>query len=96
VFADAACVPKNATNYEAALMYINFLMEPEVALANAEYICYASPNTSVTSNPDYEYYENEILYPSPENMPKTEYFHDIDPEIRSYYEKLWESVLLAD
>jgi spermidine/putrescine transport system substrate-binding protein len=96
VFADAACVPKNATNYEAALMYINFLMEPEVALANAEYICYASPNTSVTSDPDYEYYENEILYPSPQDMPKTEYFHDIDPEIRSYYEKLWESVLLGD
>ena len=31
-----------------------------------------------------------------EDLPKTEYFHDIDPEIRSYYEKLWESVLLSD
>ncbi len=96
IFVDAICIPKNAANYEAALMYINFLMEPEVALANAEYICYASPNTSVTSDPNYEYYENEILYPSPEDMPKTEYFHDIDPEIRSYYERLWESVLLGD
>ncbi|MBR4895905.1 MAG: ABC transporter substrate-binding protein [Clostridia bacterium] len=96
IFMDAACVPKNAQNYEAAMLYINFLMEPEVALANAEYICYASPNTAVINNPEYEYYENEILYPDPETLPPTEYFHDIDPEIRSYYEKLWESVLLAD
>ena len=96
IFVDSVCVPKNASNYDAAMMYINFLMEPEVALANAEYICYASPNTAVTSNPDYSYYEEEILYPDPENLPKTEYFHDIDPEIRSYYEKLWDGVLLAD
>ena len=96
VFVDAVCVPKNAANYEAAMMYINFLMEPEVALANAEYICYASPNTAVVNNPEYEYYGEEILYPAPEDVPPTEYFHDIDPEIRSYYEKLWESILLAD
>ena len=37
-----------------------------------------------------------ILYPTAENMPKTQYFHDISPEIRSYYEKLWEEILLAD
>ena len=95
IFVDAACVPKNAANYEAAMMYINFLMEPEVALANAEFICYASPNTAVVNNPDYEYYGEEILYPDPANLPPTEYFHDIDPEIRSYYEKLWEGILLA-
>ncbi len=94
IFVDSACVPKNAVNYEAALMYINFLMEPEVALANAEYICYASPNTAVANNPDYEFYGDEILYPTEESRPVCEYFHDIDPEIRSYYEKLWESVIL--
>ena len=96
IFVDAMCVPKNAANYEAAMLYINFLMEPEVALANAEYICYASPNTAVFNNPDYEFYGEEILYPDPETLPPTEYFHDIDPEIRSYYEKLWEGILLSD
>ena len=96
IFVDSICVPKNAQNYDAAMLYINFLLEPEVALANAEYICYASPNTAVTENPDYALYQNEILYPAAENMPKTEYFHDIDPEIRTYYEKLWEEILLAD
>ncbi len=96
IFVDSICIPKNAQNYEAALMYINFLLEPEVALANGEYICYASPNTAVINNPDYELYGNEYLYPSEENKPIAEYFHDIDAETRSYYEKLWEDILLAD
>lgn len=96
IFVDSVCVPSNASNYEAAMMYINFLLEPEVALANAEYICYASPNTSVVNNPEYSYYQDEILYPENLSEMTTEYFHDIDPEIRTYYEKLWEEILLAD
>ncbi len=94
IFVDSICVPKNAQNYDAAMLYINFLLEPEVALANAEYICYASPNTAVVENPDYSLYQNEILYPAADQKPMTEYFHDIDPEIRGYYEKLWEEILL--
>lgn len=94
IFVDSVCIPSNAQNYDAAMMYINFLMEPEIALANAEYICYASPNTAVVSNSEYSFYGDEILYPSADNMPDTEYFHDLDPSIRSYYEKLWEEILL--
>lgn len=89
IFVDSVCIPSCAQNYEAALMYINFLLEPEIALANAEYIGYASPNTKVVENPDYYYYQNEILYPKDEDMPKVQYYHDIDPEIRKYYENLW-------
>lgn len=94
IFVDAVCIPKNAKNYDAALLYMNFLLEPEVALHNAEYIGYASPNTAVINNPDYCYYESDILYPEKEEMPKTEYYHNLDPEIRSYYENLWIDVKL--
>lgn len=93
IFVDSICIPANAKNYDAAMMYINFLLEPEVALANAEYICYASPNTAVVSNEEYSLKDSEILYPSEEEKPKTQYFHDLDPEIRSYYEHLWEDIL---
>ena len=89
IFVDAICVPKSVKHYDAAMLYIDFLLEPEVALANAEYICYASPNRAVVENPDYCYYKNEILYPDENNAPPTQYYHDIDPEIRSYYENLW-------
>lgn len=101
IFVDSICIPKNAQNVEAAMMYIDFLLEPQIALANAEYICYASPNLSVIENEEYleslcieledgtlfDY--SEILYPSDEEMPKVQYYHDLDFSVRSYYEKLW-------
>lgn len=94
VFIDSVCIPSGTLNYEAAVMYINFLLEPEIALANAEYIGYASPHTAVINNQDYYYYGNEILYPKKEDTPKVQYYHDISPEIRSYYEQLWLDVKL--
>ena len=94
IFMDSVCIPKTAKNYEAALMYINFLLEPQIATANAEYIGYASPNTAVVNNPDYYYYKNEILYPKDEDMPKVQYYHNISKELRMYYEMLWCDVKL--
>lgn len=94
IFVDSICIPKNSKNYDAAIMFIDFLLEPDIALANAEYIGYASPHTAVVENEDYCYYQNEILYPDEATLPKTQYFHDIDPAIRNYYENLWIDVKL--
>lgn len=94
IFVDSMCVPANAQNYEAALMYIDFMLEPQISQANAEYIGYASPNIAVINNKDYVYYKNEILYPDEADMPKVQYYHDIAPEIRSYYENLWSEIKL--
>ncbi len=94
IFVDAVCMPASAQNKKAAMMYIDFLLEPDVALANAEYIGYASPHRAVVENPDYYYYQNEILYPEEKDMPKTEYYHYMEPELRLYYENLWIDVKL--
>lgn len=87
IFVDSMCIPESSKNYDAAMLFINFMLEAEVALANAEYICYASPNTAVLNHPDYSLKDSEILYPA--EKPKTQYFSDIDPETRKYYESLW-------
>ena len=89
VFIDAICIPKCVKNYEAALAYINFLLEPDIALANAEYIGYASPHTAVINNSDYCYYQNEILYPKKEDIPRVEYYRNIPENVRMHYENLW-------
>ncbi|MBE6777484.1 MAG: ABC transporter substrate-binding protein [Ruminococcaceae bacterium] len=94
IFIDSICIPRSCKNYDAALMYINFLLEPQIATANAEYIGYASPNTAVINNPDYYYYKNEILYPDEKDIPKVQYYHDIADEIRMHYEMLWCDVKL--
>ena len=94
IFVDSICIPKNAENYEAAMLLINYLLEPTIALANAEYIYYASPNTSVVDNPEYSLKGNEILYPSEADMPKVQYFEDMDINTRQYFDKLWQDVKL--
>jgi len=92
IFCDSVCIPKNTQNYEAALLYMNFLMEPEIALANAEYIHYASPNTAVIENEEYSYKDNEVLYPSVDKKPNTFWFHNLSEEIIAYYGELWTKV----
>lgn len=94
IFIDSVCIPSSTQNYEAALMFINFLLEPEVALANAEFICYASPNTSVVENEEYSLKGNPYLYPENQDEIKTEYYHDLDDETRHYFESLWEKVII--
>ncbi len=94
IFVDAVCVPKSCRNYKAAMLYIDFLLEPDIALANAEYIGYASPNKAVVENADYYYYKNKILYPDDKDIPPVQYYHDMDDETRSYYENLWIDVKL--
>ncbi len=90
IFVDSICVPKCNKNYEAAMMFINFLCEPEIALQNAERICYTSPHTAVVNDDRYSFKGDEILYPA--KYPKTQFYENIDKDTRTYYEKLWEEV----
>lgn len=58
-FYDAMCVPKTSKNPELAQMYINFMLggtdgeSLDVAIENAEYVGYSSPNVRVSTNLDY-------------------------------------------
>jgi len=90
-FVDAICILKGSKNKLAAELYINFLLEPEVALANAEYICYASPHTAVYTNPEYSHYEDGILYPE-EGKYKTQSFLNLSPETLALMSSLWDDV----
>jgi spermidine/putrescine transport system substrate-binding protein len=67
IFVDAMCIPKTSNNKLIAERYINFMLSAEPAIANAEYIYYASPNALVYNDPGYREYMGEeamsILYP---------------------------------
>ena len=96
IFVDAMCIPKGAQNIEGALKYINFMLDPEVALSNALYIGYATPNKGVLESADYaEMAENQYLYPSEENMPDTEYFHNLPQETLDLLSSMWNEIKVA-
>ena len=95
IFIDSVCIPASCGNYEAAMMYIDFLMEPEIALANAELICYASPHTGVINNENYSLKGNEYLYPSEETKANAQYFHNLDSETLVLLNDLWSQLKLS-
>lgn len=88
-FVDAICIPKSTQNKEAAELYINFLCEEEIAVANANYICYASPHELVLQSDDYELKDEPVLYPAEEDMPETQIFENLDRETQQYMSDLW-------
>lgn len=88
-FVDSMCIPKGAKNKEAAELYINFMLETDIAVANANVICYASPNKTVLTSDDYELKGNEILYPPNINDYKTQMFTKLDAETQALMTNLW-------
>ena len=53
VFVDAMCIPESSSKKDVAKEYINFMLSEEVAVANALYVGYASPNTLVRESEEY-------------------------------------------
>ena len=88
-FVDAMCIPKTAENKEAAELYINFMLEEDIAVANANYICYASPHALVLESDDYDLKGEPVLYPDESEMPKTESFENLSYDIQNYMSQLW-------
>lgn len=95
-FVDAAVIPKGAKNKECAEMFINFLLEPEVAAANIEYIGYSSPNDAALMLMDEEVITNPVAYPPAEVVEKTEIFVELSPQISLMMDKMWTEVLSSD
>lgn len=92
IFVDSICIPKGCQNKEAAEIYINFLLRGDIALANAEYMCYATPNQAVLDNEEYSLRDNEMLYPDEESAPPTEYFHNLNSEMLMLMTSLWDNL----
>ncbi|MCR4615218.1 MAG: spermidine/putrescine ABC transporter substrate-binding protein [Clostridiales bacterium] len=90
IFVDSFCIPTNAKNVDAAKLYINFMLDPEMALANAESICYACPHTAVRNNEEYSLKNSEILYPT--TPVKSQYFHNLDKDTLDLLSSLWTEV----
>ena len=98
-FFDSMCIPSCCQDKELAEIFINFMLSEEPAIANAEYICYACPNSIVYTSEDYieEMGEDaiEVLYPGLDNFSElyNQYaYRNLDKDTLDYMNSLWESL----
>ena len=99
IFIDSMCIPKSSKNPGAAELFINFMLDPDIATANANYICYASPSAAVRKHPDYDYsLENNeryynYLYTLPESYAENEelmqFYKLLDDDTQKLLNSLW-------
>lgn len=101
-FVDAMCIPSCCQNKELAECFINYMLSPEPAIANAEYIYYASPNRIVYEDAGYQEDLGEetmaILYPDIGDFSTlyNEYaYRTLSPELLDYVNSLWESLKIS-
>ena len=96
-FVDAICIPKGARNKEAAEMYINFLCETEIALANCEYIGYSTPHEEVFELLPDDVKSDERRYPSDDFiLNKTETFLSLSDEASRQMQDCWNAIRLSN
>ena len=88
-FVDSMCVPANSKNKAAAELFINYMCEPSVGLANCDYIGYSTPITAVWEQLDDELKYNEIAYPGDDVMGKAEVFTTLPDEINAALDTQW-------
>lgn len=91
-FYDAFCIPTATQNKKGAEAFINFMMEPEIALANAEYIYYATPNKAVLENDEYSLADSRAVYPEDGDIAHSQTFHNLPNETLQYMNTLWMKV----
>lgn len=87
---DSMVIPASAKNVDNALAFINFMLEPENAAQNSDYVYYSIPSTEGRMLSDEEIRDSSVAYPDISDY-ELEIFHDPGPYIK-LYDDLWQDV----
>jgi spermidine/putrescine-binding protein len=75
IFCDTVVVLKSSPNKAAAEMFLNFLCDPEISLANTNYIGYSTPNKVAMDKVDPAWHDDPTYNPPAEILDTCETFH---------------------
>ncbi len=86
---DNMVIPTCAKNVDGAHQFINFMLDPENAATNADYVGYATPNVAALELMDEEVTGDERFYPAEELTNKLEVYEDLGKRNLAYYNELF-------
>jgi spermidine/putrescine transport system substrate-binding protein len=91
LWSDNMVIPVGAPNTAAALGWMEFVYEPEVAVKLAEYITYVSPVEGIKELASPELAKNPLVFPTPEFQKDCS--TQVSPPDVAEVEKAWQDVL---
>lgn len=91
IFFDNMVILDTCDNLDAAYQLINFLLDPEVATVNTEYIGYSTPNAAVMDLISQDYLDNNAFNPSDDVIERCTVFHDLG-DFTQVYSDAWQEV----
>ena len=86
---DNMVIPKTVKNQDVAYAFINFMLKPENALKNAEYVGYSTPNLPAKELLPEEKKEDKAFYPDAETMKHLEVYEKFDHKWTGKYSDLF-------
>lgn len=86
---DNMVIPKTAKNIDGAHAFISFMLRPENAYRNAEYVGYSTPIPEAKAMLDEETQNDEAFYPSEETMKNMEVYNNLGPKLLGTYNDLF-------
>lgn len=89
---DSLVIPKGAPHKKEAERFIDFLCRPDIALKNALYIGYSTPNQGAYDMMNSTMKQNTVIYPDTSLLERCEVFEDLGEEYDTRLVKAWAEV----
>lgn len=92
---DSMVIPKSVRNQAAAEQFINFMLRPDIALMNADYIGYSTPITRAVEQLEDEVRFSDVAYPADALLRTLEIFRD-PSDMLEVYDRIWTEILSSN
>lgn len=86
---DNLVIPRTAKHYKAIYAFLNFMMRPENAAQNAQYVGYATPNDKAKALLPAAVRNDRQFYPDAQTMQHLEVYDDLAPKVVGEYNDLF-------
>lgn len=94
VWADNMCIPKTSKNRYTAEVFLNYILQPEIAARITNFTWFGSPVGAANEFIDSEILEEPAIYPPDEVMARLEWIEDVG-DATPIYERIWTEVKAA-
>ena len=89
---DSMAIPADAPNKDHALAFINFMMKPEIAARNSDFVSYASGNLPAKALVKAEIANNPGIYPNADVMARLFTNSSPDEKLQKQITRMWTRV----